>query len=368
MKIRKYLQNLFKKTFQNLFFFFYGKVEIYDEQKETKFKKHKVSTIKLNGNTFSLNNYIYEIDGGRIYTDTVENVAIIKDNTLLPMVSYQQADGELKDGKLNKAIKIGTPRLIKKIDGTMLSLVQGVSGENYFHFLFDILTKLKICDQKVPLKEIDYFYVPGNIKWQKKIFSFFDIDENQLIDSKIYRHVKAKRLISLNHPWYHKGHVQNEVANLPEWIVFWLREKFLTMAQKFDSNSKIFIDRSESKFNHCQFQNNDEIIKFLNSKGYTSYKVGQLDFLEQVYLFSNAETIVGPHGAAFSNIIFCKPKTNIIEVLPDTHNSKKCERLSNILNLNYNKILTPKVIETESKFGDINFEIKKLESIIEKTT
>ena len=140
------------------------------------------------------------------------------------------------------------------------------------------------------------------------------------------------------------------------------------MAQKFDSNSKIFIDRSESKFNHCQFQNNDEIIKFLNSKGYTSYKVGQLDFLEQVYLFSNAETIVGPHGAAFSNIIFCKPKTNIIEVLPDTHNSKKCERLSNILNLNYNKILTPKVIETESKFGDINFEIKKLESIIEKTT
>ena len=28
-------------------------------------------------------------------------------------------------------LEIGTPRLIKKIDGTMLSLVQGVSGENY---------------------------------------------------------------------------------------------------------------------------------------------------------------------------------------------------------------------------------------------
>ena len=140
------------------------------------------------------------------------------------------------------------------------------------------------------------------------------------------------------------------------------------MSKKFDCNNKIFIDRSESKFKHCQFQNNNEIIHFLDSKGYTSYKVGHLDFLEQVYLFSNAKTIIGAHGAAFSNIVFCKPQTNIIEVLPDTHNSKKCERLSDILNLNYKKILTPKLSDNKDKFGDINLELKELQSIIEKTT
>ena len=368
MKIRKYLQNLFKKTFQNLFFFFYGKIEIYNNQKEVKFKEHNVHKILLNDNFFSLNGHIYEIDEGRVYTDTVENVAIIKHKILLPMASYQQIDGELKEGKFNKTLNAGTPRLIKKIDGTMLSLVQGVSGENYFHFLFDILTKLKICEQKIPLNDIDYFYVPGNIEWQKKIFSYFNINKNQLINSKIYRHVKAKKLIALDHPWYHKGYVQNEVANLPKWIIHWLREKFLTMSKKFDCNNKIFIDRSESKFKHCQFQNNNEIIHFLDSKGYTSYKVGHLDFLEQVYLFSNAKTIIGAHGAAFSNIVFCKPQTNIIEVLPDTHNSKKCERLSDILNLNYKKILTPKLSDNKDKFGDINLELKELQSIIEKTT
>ena len=160
--------------------------------------------------------------------------------------------------------------------------------------------------------------------------------------------------------------MQNEVANLPEWIIFWLREKFIPLSKKFDCNNKIFIDRSDSKFEHCQFQNNDEIIEFLNTKGFTSYKISELDFLEQVYLFSNAKTIIGPHGAAFSNIVFCNPAANIVEILPETHNSKKCERLSNVLRLNYTKIFTPKVNTNKKQFGDMNFDINKMRQIIEK--
>lgn len=366
MKFNKFLQNIFKKFFQKLYLMLYGKIELYKTQGDDKFKKYKIDSIKLNNKNFAINKHIYEIKNARVYTDSVNHVAIIKNNLLLPDVSYQQVLGELKSGKFNRTIEIGTPRILKKIEGTVLSLAQGVSGENYFHFLFDILTKLKICEQKFSLDTIDYFYVSANIKWQKIIFSFFEINESQLIDSKTHRHIKAKKLIALEHPWYHKGFVQNEVADLPEWIVYWLRDKFLSMSKKFDCNDKIFIDRSESKFKHCQFQNNNEIISFLNSKGFTSYKIGQLDFLEQVYLFSNAKIIVGAHGAAFSNIIFCKPKTNIIEVLPETHNSKKCGRLSNILNLNYLKILSPNIIADENQFGDINFDIKKLNKIIEK--
>ncbi len=70
---------------------------------------------------------------------------------------------------------------------------------------------------------------------------------------------------------------------------------------------------------------------------------------EQIYLFNEASTIIGAHGAAFTNIIFCKPSTKIIELIPKTHPSKKCERLSKILNLNYFKI------ETENNSGDENF-------------
>ena len=50
--------------------------------------------------------------------------------------------------------------------------------------------------------------------------------------------------------------------------------------------------------------------------------------------------MAGAHGAAFTNIIFCKPKTKIIEIIPESHQSKKCERISAILKLNYFRIKT----------------------------
>ena len=80
---------------------------------------------------------------------------------------------------------------LKKIDGKIFCLVQGGSGNNYFHFLFDIITKLKIYQQKFSLNEIDYFYVPGISDWQKKILSLFEISEDRLIDSNNFRHIKS---------------------------------------------------------------------------------------------------------------------------------------------------------------------------------
>jgi capsular polysaccharide biosynthesis protein len=367
MGFRKHLQNLFKKTVQKIFLLLYGKVYCHNEKVKNNFIEHKVNNILI-GNTTSpvINNMIYEIENCRIYTDTNEHVAIIKDNIIIPKISYQQILGELKESEFNKVLNIGTPRLIKQTSGITLSLVQGGSGENYFHFLFDIIAKLAICQQKIPLNKINNFYVHGDIEWQNKIFALFGINKKQLINSKIYRHIKIDKLIAITHPWYHKGYVQNEITNIPDWIIFWLREKFLNLSKKFDCNDKIFIDRSESKFKHCQLINNNQVIAFLESKGFTSYKIGELDFLEQVYLFNNAKIIIGPHGAAFSNIIFSKPKTEIIEIIPDNHPSIKCQKLSKTLDLNYTKIIKPKIALSDQSSGDMDIKLKELKTILEK--
>ena len=98
---------------------------------------------------------------------------------------------------------------------------------------------------------------------------------------------------------------------LPSWIVHWLKDICLKYAKKFDCNDKIYIDRTESKFNHCQIQNDDEIFNFLHKKGFSKYKVGELSFFEQIYLFNNAKIVIGAHGAAFTNLVFCNPNTKI---------------------------------------------------------
>ena len=61
---------------------------------------------------------------------------------------------------------------------------------------------------------------------------------------------------------------------------------------------------------------------------------------------------MGAHGASLTNIIFCRPKTKIIEIIPSDHPNKKCERISKILNLRYFRI------KTEPDNSDINFPFK----------
>ena len=62
--------------------------------------------------------------------------------------------------------------------------------------------------------------------------------------------------------------------------------------------------------------------------------------------------MVGAHGAAFANIIFCKPKTKIIEIIPSNHPNKQCERISKILNLRYFRI------KTKPDDTDVNYPFK----------
>jgi len=109
--------------------------------------------------------------------------------------------------------------------------------------------------------DIDYFYVPKITDWQVNIFSILGINSKKLIDSNSHRHVQADKILAVDHPWYYKGFVQNEVKNVPDWIIFWLREKFLHLSKKFNSSELVFIDRSDSIFNHCKLQNNQEMLK-----------------------------------------------------------------------------------------------------------
>ena len=365
MKLNKFLQKIFKKFFQTLFRFFNGKIILNKNSDDLNLSVHEIDSLEIDKKFFDVKKKVYEIDDAKIYTDLVENVAIIKDKVLIKEMSLQQVDGELKHAQYNKVLSEGTPRFLKKINGTVVSLVQGVSGINYFHFLFDIITRLRLISHCIDLEKVDYFFLQGNAKWQVNVLKIFDIPESKLIDCNKYRHIQANKIFAVDHPWYKSGYFQYEVKNIPEWIIYFLRNKFINTSKKIECSKKIFIDRSDSKFDHCKLINNDEIKNFLIEKGFESYEISKLDFFEQVHLFKNAEIIISPHGAALTNIIFSNSNLRLIEIIPKLHPSRKCERISKILGFNYLRVELENKISKSDQIGDMEISKNSLEKILD---
>ncbi len=361
MSLKLSFQKIFKNFFQIIFKIFYGKIT-FSKIEKLNFEKFKIDEISHKNIRYKINEALYKVPKARVYTDTVEHVAIIQKNKLIPKVSYQQVDSYLRDENFNTTLKIGTPRVIKKFCGNILSLVQGASGNNYFHFLFDIVIKIELAKRAFPPQKIDYFYLPKKEKWQIDILSELNIDEKKIIDSSEFRHVSGDNILALEHPWYKEGLIQEGVNNLPEWIIFFLRERFIDMAKEFNNNELVYIDRSDSINNRCKFTNNDEIIDIVEKKGFKSYRVSDLNFFEQIYLFKKAKVILGPHGAAFSNLIFSSKGLKLFEIIPSDHLSLKCKRFSNFLKFDYRRFNLKRI---QDKDGDMEMDKKILMDILD---
>ncbi len=347
--LKKKIKLYYKKSIRVFFKLIYGKVLV--PKKNTKLP---IQISVLNNSrfkTFSGKKYkLYSVNKARIYTDNNENVAIIKNNFIVPRASFQQLNGFLKNEKFNSTVYYGTPSFLKKFNGTVFNLAQGGSGNNYFHFIFDIVSKIILAKNNLKnFEKIDFFYVTNLKNWQIRILKIIGIKEKKLIDSKKNNHIYADKVITLDHPWYYKGNIQYQLRKIPQWIINQNRKIFLNNSKKFYCKKKIFLDRSNSNYNHCQIENILDIKNFILKNKFGIYKPEILSLEKQIYLFKNASVILGAHGAAFTNIIFCKPKTKVIELIPSDHPNRKCERICKILNLRYYRIKT-KINNSDKNF------------------
>jgi capsular polysaccharide biosynthesis protein len=364
-KIKKLFQFYYKNFIKILFYIIYEKIYYKPNKKIKDIKIEKVNKKYFNQKKY----FIYSIKNGILYTDNVQNVAAISNNLIFGPASFQHGNNRIITPKNNIVLKKGTPSIRKNFSGTVLSLVQGASGENYFHWLFDILPRIKIYSNNLPLnlslQKIDYFYFPPLKSSQIDSLKLMGINKKKIINSKIYKHIKADKIIFISHPWYTKGKFHDQSFSMPSWIIKWIRLFFIKNKKKFNSSKKILIDRSESAFKHCQIINKKEVNSFLIKRGFKAYKIGKYNFGKQIFMFWNAQCIIGAHGAAFSNLIFCKPKTKIIELKPFNHPGKNYKSISKINRLNYMSINSKKEY-LNNKDGDIYVDLKILKKKLDE--
>jgi capsular polysaccharide biosynthesis protein len=356
MKVKKIIKTHFKKLIQSLFFLIYGKVKIQNLDLE----KIKITKIKIveGINVKKYNYQVLELKKGRVFTDYIENLSVIFKNTLVKNFSFQQINGSLNLIK-NQTLISGTPKFKKKIAGTTLVLTQGASGHfNYAHWLFDIVPKLIMCSQVYDLKKIDFFYFSKLNSFQKETLKLMGIKSNKFIDADAYRHIQCEKLLSVTHPNYFKKTIFFAHSNLPKWIVYVLKKKLIKKNSKKFNYEKIFVDRSDSINNHCKIINNDEVIEFLKEKNYKIIQLSKFKFFDQISIFKNCKKIIAPHGAGLANLVFCRRKTNVLEIIPKNIKNRVYQRISKINKLNHKFIYLKTINKNQS--GDMYLDLRRL--------
>ncbi|MDA9091673.1 glycosyltransferase family 61 protein [Pelagibacteraceae bacterium] len=356
------------KNFKNLiFYFFYGKIK-----KTIKAKNSlSVKLVKIIlEKKYSYN--IFEIRNSILYNGSVHDCAIIADNRIIKEPSYQYRQNKNKDvinGKISKniSLKVGTPKIRKKISSTVFSMLSGGAGKNnYFHWLFDVLPRIAILENYNNRKP-DYYLVPSlKYAYQIETLKKMNIPFSKILDGEKNKHLLCNKLIVVDHPYVFKNNPTKSILNIPKWIIKWLQTKFKISNQKKKKFPlKIFIDRSDSPYFKTRYMINDKEIKsILIDMGFKIVTLSKLTFEKQIRIFQNAKTIVGLHGAGFANIIFSKAGTKIVEI-QSTTSGNVIKNLAKTCNLNYKKIsIKSKNKDLTNQHGNILVDINKLKKSI----
>ena len=347
--LRKYYLKLIKLIFEII----YGKIK-FDEklivkldQKLIKLKKDKVNDYEY---------YFYAIKKARLYTDAVQNVAVIKNNLIVDKVSFQLKDTVLLDAKNNGILETGVRKFLqKKIKGRVLSLLQGFSGAfNYSHWLCDILPKLIILNKFISIDSIDKILISNiDLDFQKQSLDLLNIRKDKIINGNKIRHIFADEFIFLEHPYWKNGmNFVQTINHLPYWAIKSVRDKFIDFADsKKKFPEKIFIDRSDSPYSRNQIINHDEVWSELQKAGFVKFRLAEMPFIEQITLFKNAKFIVGAHGAGLANIIFSSPGSKLLEFRSPNFDSSQWKIISEMNNMKFDYIMSKRIVNQGN--GDI---------------
>lgn len=285
--------------------------------------------------------FVAVIPNGKVISDLG---CIIYENNLIEECVSQNSSQEAYIHFLQKMSSFN----FKKISGRV-GVITRMDTSCYAHWVCDILPRLDFM-QKAGI-DYDYLYVPIYKNYMVETLRLLGIDKAKILTPCDYPCIQADELIFPSLTARRKqvsGQLFIESCPLcefmPYWTISFLQKKFLPLIKPMlqslinkNFSKKVFISRKDA--DGRKILNEDDVFAAFEKYGYVRYSLADLSFLEQVYLFRNADSIAGAHGAGLMNIVFCKKNTQIIEIFQERSTCTFCY-LSQSLSLRYLPIKT----------------------------
>ena len=239
---------------------------------------------------------------------------------------------------------------IMQLPGTHITLLAG-GIRNYFHATVESTLRLAM----VPLGELEgasTLLVPADASGQSDMLDLLDLPPG--LHRREVTDCETLRVERLVFPWTIHGHSSYH----PCVSAFFDRISAKVQDGDREFPTRIYIDRRGAALR--PLLNEAEIVTCLAPFGFVPVDPGRLSVADQVRLFRNAEAIVAPHGAALTNLGFCRAGCRVLELLMDTYVNWCFRHLGALRDLRYDCVIgraIPSPLETLSSVHEAKWRI-----------
>lgn len=195
------------------------------------------------------------------------------------------------------------------------------------YYDFVLLVVGKLCRIKDSLSESDFndalvAYPLFGTAYEREYLALLGIDSNRIVDSRRTNVTFDECILADVGHWFYPNSA--DIAALRKYV--------LSQIPPTDGpRNRVYISRSGRR----RILNEPEVIDLLRQYDFQIIEDKPRPVAEQIAIYQQAEFIIGPHGASFTNIIWCQPGTHLFELFSPTYFPDFFRYLAELLGLRY---------------------------------
>lgn len=207
----------------------------------------------------------------------------------------------------------------------VIALWSHASWLGFHHFLSEVTPKIcRIMEESgKDLGGAKLCFPMIHRRYEKELLGMLGLRDDQVIDSKAVGGVIANKLTIVPMSGWFKGNPNVD-----------LLRKYLMPPATTKGPQLLYLARMGRR--RCL--NDAEIVKRCLDLGFTVVDESSRTIAEQIELYRDARVLAGPHGSAFTNMIWAQRGARIVEMIPSTFDVEYHEHLSASLGHHHTKI------------------------------
>ena len=252
----------------------------------------------------------------------------------------------------------------RHVRGTALVVMSDIGDGNYCHWMFDELPRLALVRNR---PDVTILISAAAGPWRRETLRLLGVPDERVVEVGPHEAVRADALLvpsctqNMQHP-AHKG---------AGWAVEFIRSSIGVPAMarlpapepETRYATRLYVGRGDSPSR--RLLNEADLLRVLEPAGFVSVTMGGRSVPEQVALFAHAKVVVALHGAALTNIVFCEPRTRLVEIFTPGRGTSAYGIVAGALGMPYAEILADPGSNADLGLQDCRLDVAEFWRVVE---